>query len=434
MAVSLQSYEVSDLCLGKPALYWLPITATVGEALKALKELKPSHETELSVWNCTHNNKKITANVGDEQEQDCKCLGKICMVDIICYLSCDESLCDPARALSAPITTLLPRVSTRVRLVDPHLSLLKALDLILDGAQNLIVPIEGPKRLSFKKPSQKIGCAAKISPASHEGKEFCWITQEDVLRFLLGFIGAFSPLPSMTIEDLGIVETEVLMVEYNQPAATALNLIKQAYYTQTAVAVVEQDPLQGPKLIGEISPSTLMCCDETVALALATLSAGDLMAYVDCGGPAESLVEIVKRRMNLKLGLDGEREEGQQRGGSIAGPHGLFPGRENGMTDPWEESSDEEFYDGSPSGPLHNARKWHRSCSFKSNKVVYASRSCRASPLTCKPWNSLVAVMAQALAHRVNYVWVTDEDSNLVGVVTTLSILSVFGNHVQSLD
>lgn len=430
MAVSLQSYEVSDLCLGKPALFWLPITASVGDALKALKQ-QSSHDTELGVWNCNHNTGNKVADEGLlHQQVDCRCLGKVCMVDIICYLSTDECLYDPARALSAPITALLPRALTRVRQVDPHTRLLQALELIVDGAQNLIVPIESLKRLSFKKLSQKIGSAKNASPTSHEGKEFCWITQEDVLRFLLGFIAVFSPLPSMTIEDLGIVKTDVLTVEYDKPAVTAVNIIKQASRTQTAVAVIEHDPLQGPKLIGEISPSTLMCCDETVALALATLSAGDFMAYVDCGGPPESLVEIVRRRIDLKTGINGEGEQGS----SIATSKQNYPGKQNHMTDPWEESSDEEFFDGSPTGPLDNNKKWSRLCSFKANKFGYASRSCRASPLTCRPWSSLVAVMVQALAHRVNYVWVTDEESNLVGIVTFLDILGVFWNHLHTLD
>eukprot|EP01018_Ginkgo_biloba_P033080 Gb_18026 [translate_table: standard] len=424
MAVTLQSHEVSDLCLGKPALYWLPVSATVGDALKALKQC---HETELGVWNCDHSLGR-KANEGNELE-DCKCVGKICMVDIICYLSRDESLFDPASALSAPISGLLPRIPSQVRHINGHSSLLQALDLILDGAQNLIVPIETPKRLISKKLSQKIGSTTAVSPTSHGGKEFCWITQEDVVRFLLGFIGVFSPLPSMTIEDLGILNTDVLMVEYDKPATSALHMIQQASRRQTAVAVIENEPMQGPKLIGEISTPTLMCCDETVALALATLSAGDFMAYVDCGGPPESLVELVRKRINQKMGFNhGEGEEGKPMSGSD--PSSRVPDAQLG--DPWEESSDEEFSPGSPTGPLGNSKKWSRS--FKSNKFGYASRSCRAAPLTCRPWSSLVAVMVQALAHRVNYVWVTDEDSNLVGMVTFFDILDVFWNHLQTLD
>lgn len=432
MAVSLKSHEVSDLCLGKPALYWLPVAATVGDALKALKQ--SPHETELGVWNCNHNwldHKKAT-NEG-QQVEDCSCLGKVCMVDIICFLSRDDSLYDPASALSAPVSRLfLPRIPNRVRHVDPSSSLLQALDLILEGAQNLIVPIENHKRLSFKKIGQKIASAGTVSSTSHGGKEFCWINQEDVVRFLLGFIGVFSPLPSMTIEDLGIVNREVLTVEYDKPASSALQMIQLASHTQTAVAVVEHDPLQGPKLIGEISPSTLMYCDETVALALATLSAGDFMAYVDCGGPPESLVELVRRRINQKMGPMGEGEQDQNAGNPIPGSDQPLTERDSLSTDSWEESSDEESAALSPSGPLRTSNKWSRSCSI--NKFGYASRGRRVAPLTCKPWSSLVAVMVQALAHRVNYVWVTDEDSNLVGMVTFLDILDVFWNHLQSLN
>lgn len=59
-----------------------------------------------------------------------------------------------------------------------------------------------------------------------------------------------------------------------------------------------------------------------------------------------------------------------------------------------------------------------------------ARKSGRSVPevVVCQPGSSLVAVMVQALAHRVDHVWVVDEkdDCKVVGIVTFTDILRVF--------
>jgi CBS-domain-containing membrane protein len=50
----------------------------------------------------------------------------------------------------------------------------------------------------------------------------------------------------------------------------------------------------------------------------------------------------------------------------------------------------------------------------------------------CHAGNSLVAVMAQALAHRVGHVWVVEEVTGaLVGVVSCADVLAVLRNHLR---
>ncbi|KAK3016713.1 hypothetical protein RJ639_007525 [Escallonia herrerae] len=63
------------------------------------------------------------------------------MVDVTCFLCMDKNLSSPSSALKAPVSVLLPQVPANlVRHVEPPLSLLEAIDLILQG-QNLVVPI-----------------------------------------------------------------------------------------------------------------------------------------------------------------------------------------------------------------------------------------------------------------------------------------------------
>lgn len=108
MAARLLAHEVADLCLGKPPLRSLSLSSTVGEVLASLKSCE---DYCISIWDCDH-----FKNV---ENQDCLCVGKICMVDIICFLCKQENLASPSLALKSPLTALLPKDSSLVRHVQP---------------------------------------------------------------------------------------------------------------------------------------------------------------------------------------------------------------------------------------------------------------------------------------------------------------------------
>ncbi|PIN22623.1 5'-AMP-activated protein kinase, gamma subunit [Handroanthus impetiginosus] len=382
MAVQLLAYEVADLCLGKPPLRSLSASATVGDALAALKS---SDENFISVWSCDHHSSK--------RNLECVCVGKVCIVDVICYLCREENLGSPALALKSPVSVLLSNVKGLVAHVEPSSSLLEAIDLILQGAQNLVVPIKtNSKRKQLPKSSSP---TSSISPTIHNGEEFCWLTQEDIIRFLLSSIGLFSPIPTLSIDTLGLISDDYLVVDYHSPASSAIEAISRSLLDQTSVAVVDSEGI----LIGEISPFTLACWDETVAAAIMTLSAGDLMAYIDCGGPPEEVVRVVEERLKDK------------------NLHGML---EELLNCPY----DVELL--SPTTPL--SRSWCSRCSSYSARMVRG-----AEAIVCHRWSSLVAVMIQAITHRVNYVWVIEDDSTVVGVVTFANILEVFRDNLESM-
>ncbi|KAH1120933.1 hypothetical protein J1N35_004093 [Gossypium stocksii] len=402
MAVRLLSHELSDLCLGKPALRSLSVTSTIAEALEVLKT---SDDNFVSVWSCDHKAKtssgfESAAGFCDNyDDDDCRCVGKVCMVDVICYLCKDENLVSPSVALKEPVSVLLPKIPGLVLHVEPSCSLLKAIDLILEGAQNLVVPIKtklSNKRKQHQKPSPTV--------TVHKGREFCWLTQEDVIRFLLSSIGLFSPVPAISIDTLGIISSEILTIEYHSPASAAIGAISRTLVDQTSVAVVDSEGC----LIGEISPFTLACCDETVAAAVKTLSSGDLMAYIDCGGPPEDLVRVVSSRLKER-NLNGMLEHF-----SMSMSCGGFS----------SSSSDEESMAASP---LPRSGRYSRSMSYSARMVR------RAEAIVCHPKSSLVAVMIQAISHRVNYVWVIEDDCSLVGIVTFSDMLKVFREHLETI-
>ncbi|KAL8510306.1 hypothetical protein ACS0TY_017205 [Phlomoides rotata] len=386
MAVRLLANVVADLCLGKPPLRSISSSATVADALAALKS---SEENFISVWSCDHFQKR---------NLECLCVGKVCMVDIILYLCREENLSSPASALKSPVSVLLSKSNGCVIHVDPSCSLLDAVDLIVEGAQNLVVPIKSTTTAAISKRKQ-LQKSSSITTV-HKGQEYCWLTQEDVIRFLLCSIGLFSPLPSMSIDTLGIITTEFLAVEYHVPAFAAIEAISRSLADQTSVAVVDCEGT----LIGEISPFTLASCDETLAPAIVTLSVLDLMAYIDFGGPPEEIVRVVETRLKEK-NLDSMINEFMMVN-TYSGHH--------------SSSSEDEL--SSPTTTL--SRQYSRS----------SSRSARtAEAIVCHPRSSLVAVMIQAISHRVNSVWVVEDDCSVVGIVTFASMLEVFRENLESM-
>ncbi|PHU19121.1 hypothetical protein BC332_10272 [Capsicum chinense] len=262
-------------------------------------------------------------------------------------------------------------------------SLLEAIDYMLEGFQNLVIPIHNYTSTKSEK---------NLVQKSSSPKSYCWLTQEDVARFLLNSVGVFSPTRTFSIESLNIIDRKFMTVGYHDPAISALDLITLAHTEQTSVAVVDDDR----RLIEEISGSKLVYCDEDVAAEIMTLSSGDLMAYIDCGGPPEDLIGLVRTRLQeKKLGL-------------------------------MMELMDEE-------SPVPSTSSSASCCSsddesrLSRNGSSGRSSARRSEAITCYPRSSLAAVLIQALAHRASSIWVIDEDDhNLVGVVTFKGILKVF--------
>ncbi|KAG7012426.1 CBS domain-containing protein CBSX5, partial [Cucurbita argyrosperma subsp. argyrosperma] len=390
MAVSLLSHDISDLCLGKPAIRSISISATVADALSVLTRID---EGCISVWSCGDHSSEADSDL------HCRCVGKVCMVDIICFLCRQENLLQPAIALRSPISVLIPEGLELVRHLEPHASLMEAIDLIRDGVHNLVIPIN----MSASKRRNFLETATSNSISSlHNDRQYCWLAPEDIIRYLLNSIGLFSPTAASPINSVNIIETNnILTVHYDDSALSILPLISQALIHQSSVAIVDLDD----KLVGEISPFTLNFCDETLVAAIATLTAGELMAYIDCGGPPDDLVQLVKERLEEK-NLEAVLEFVEEESSPISSSSSIC------------SLSDDEFGCGS-------GRSW---------KIGgYSARVLRRSEaIVCHPWNSLVAVMIQALAHRVSYVWVIQEDGTLAGTVTFASMLAVFRDRLKS--
>nr|XP_027189783.1 CBS domain-containing protein CBSX5-like isoform X2 [Cicer arietinum] len=312
--LSVSGHEVSDLCLGKPPLRSISITDTIADALNAIKKFGDSY---ISVWNCHHSiNKKPQTLINNTKgDFNCKCIGRVCMVDIICFLCKTENLSSPSVALCSPVSVLLSdnNNSSLVRHIQPNASLVEAIDAMHEGVQNLVIAIPNEKRWKMRERE-----FLESDGILHNDKLlYCWLTQEDVMRYLLNSIG--------------------------------------------------------------------------IVPAMSTFSVGDLLAYIDCGGPADQdLVQLGKEETTLPS----------------------WPSFSS-------TSSEEDIWPSGKNGKFGGF----------SSKVVR-----RSEAIVCYPWSSLVAVMIQALAHRVSYVWVVQEDGTLVGIVTFQGMFKIFREHFKSMS
>lgn len=275
---------------------------------------------------------------------------------------------------------------------------------MLEGVQNLVIPIRN--KLTTRRRHVK---SSPNSRTLHGGVEFCWLTQEDIIRYFLNSIAVFSAVASLSIDALDVISTNTLTVDYYSPSISALDSISQSLADQTSVAVV--DGTDGT-LIGEISPLTLGCCHETVAAAIATLSVGELMAYIDCCGPPEDLVKLVEQTLKAK-GLEGMLQYFENISSNCS----------SACVSTSSSSSDEESTVGrSSSGKFNRSTSWYSARMMRRSEAIVCSRK-----------SSLVAVMIQAIAHRVSYVWVMEENCSLIGIVTFSDILKVLREHFENM-
>lgn len=218
--------------------------------------------------------------------------------------------------------------------------------------------------------------------------KYCCLSREDVLRFIIGCLGALAPLPLTSIAALGAINSNYSYIESSTPAIEATQKLPQ---DPSAVAVIESTPDGQCKIIGEISACKLWKCDYLAAAwALANFSAGQFVMGV------EDNVTSSSQQPEFCVNSTGGGNDLVNGGGSRK-PKKLFSSRSIG------------FFSNSAS-PTFGSRSMYRG---------------RSAPVTCKITSSLAAVMAQMLSHRATHVWVTEDESDdvLVGVVGYADIL-----------
>ncbi|KAH6804792.1 Cystathionine beta-synthase family protein [Perilla frutescens var. frutescens] len=402
MASVFLYHVVGDLTVGKPELSEFPETETVAAAIGAIGD---SAEGGIPVWR----KRSLKSPIESAESRQQRFVGILNALDIAAFLARDDCLSDQEKAINTPVSEVVLPDNSALKVVDPGTRLIDALEMMKQGTKRLLVPkslvwrgmskrfsiLFNGKWLKNADPSGSASASASPSAGSSTNTlltlpnalrpppssstssiqdKFCCLSREDVLRFLIGCLGALAPLPLSSIASLGAVNPNYCWIDASCPATEAA---KKLPHDPCAVAVVEPTPEGQQKIIGEISSAKMWKCDYlSTAWALAKLSAGQFVTGVE-------------DHTNLRSSLPDDINNTND----VAG----------------DETS--------------NGGSRLRNPNLSSGRSMYRGRS---SPLTCKVTSSLAAVMAQMLSHRATHVWVTEHDNEdvLVGVVGYTDILA----------
>ncbi|KAA3486594.1 CBS domain-containing protein CBSX6-like [Gossypium australe] len=398
MASVLLYHVVGDLTVGKPELVEFCDVETVESAIRAIGE---STECGIPVW-------KRSSHVGmienNEMRQQ-RFVGILTSLDIISFLAKTQCLEDQDKAMKTQVSDVVVPNNTLLKIVDPGTRLIDALEMMKQGVRRLLVP----KSKVWKGMSKRFSILyngkwlknidngssnnliananrpSSSSAAAYMRDKFCCLSREDMIRFLIGCLGALAPLPLSSISSLGAVNLNYSSIEASLPAVEAT---QKHPGDPTAVAVVEITQDGRHKILGEISASKLWKCDYLAAAwALSNLSAGQFVMGAE---------DNVSSRLLPDFSVNSTVEDNKVANGGGSARARKFSSRSIGFN---------------PVSP-----------SFGMGRTMYRGRS---APLTCKTSSSLAAVMAQMLSHRANHVWVTEDDNDdvLVGMVGYADIL-----------
>ncbi|BAT83540.1 hypothetical protein LR48_Vigan03g041100 [Vigna angularis] len=396
MASVFLYHVVGDLTVGKPELVEFYDSETVESAIRAIGEFP---EGSIPIWK-----KRSHVGIENSEMKQQRFVGIFSSFDIVAFLAKSECLEDQDKALKIPVSEVVVPNNSLLRVVDPATRLIDALDMMKQGVKRLLVP----KSVAWKGMSKRFSAIYygkwlknNDSPSNSSNNlppnmnwspstsgtvirdKYCCLSREDVLRFIIGCLGALAPLPLTSISALGAINADYSYIESSTPAIAATKKLPQ---DPSAVAVIENTSDGQCKILGEISACKLWKCDYLAAAwALANLSAGQFVMGVEDNVSSRSLPEF-----------------------SVDSPTGNSD-LVNGSRKPRKFSS--------------------RNIGFFSNSHSFGSRSMyrgRSAPLTCKFTSSLAAVLAQMLSHRATHVWVTEDDNDdvLVGVVGYTDILA----------
>lgn len=381
MAAIFFHHVVGDLTVGKPQIVELSDADTLHDAARAIAA---SPEGAVPVWRARA--------APEEPPSGARFVGMISAVDIAAFVATAGD-----HAMLATVGEVVQPNPELLREVDPGTRLIDALELMRNGVKRFLVRKNGSWRGLTKRfsmlyngkwlknsesgsPSAASSSNRQLSPFISSANRFCCLSREDILRFLIGCLGALAPIPLSPICSLGAINPHYCHVEASAPAMEAIQKIPR---DPCGVAVVETTPDGVRKIIGDISAYKLWKCDYVAAAwALANLSAGQFVIGADENGstPISAFLEP-----SISSSAVDETEP-------VRSPRLLkkFSSRSIGF--------------------LNSHANQMRS--------MYRGRS---APLTCRSTSSLAAVMAQMLSHRATHVWVTDaeaeEDGVLVGVV-----------------
>lgn len=246
MAGVLETTYIGDLVANKRFLIFAPKDATVEKVLKIMAE---NEITAIPVAASPGQQASVEGTTFFQGSSHY--IGIVSMLDVVLHIG--DNLDDCENALQTPVSDLIGQTieSRALWTAGSRVKLIDGMECMSKGVHRFLVPIHGHNN--------------ERSP--HETTQFRFLTQTDVVSFLLEHIDEMGPCVSRTITDLGLLHPNMaaLSVPSNMILSSALRLMhrKPAF---SSFGVVEASPeeemdssqsqqfgVSGGKLMGSLS-------------------------------------------------------------------------------------------------------------------------------------------------------------------------------------
>ncbi|KAL0695644.1 hypothetical protein Bca4012_062824 [Brassica carinata] len=196
---------------------------------------------------------------GEQRDEAAEIRGDIEFTGYRCvFLAKNKSEClQEDKATKIPVSQILNPNNTLLKQVDPDNRLIDALEMMKQGVRRLLVSksvvwrgmskrfsilYNGKWLMNRENSNSSSGLSSNYSSRPSTSKassrdKFCCLSREDMIRFLIGVLGALAPLPLKSISSLGIINVYYNFIQASFPEIEATKshcviLVRSLYWNK----------------------------------------------------------------------------------------------------------------------------------------------------------------------------------------------------------
>ncbi|KAL2634782.1 hypothetical protein R1flu_006261 [Riccia fluitans] len=246
----LHKTKIGDLAMTKGRVISVPETATV---LDVLHTLTANNITAVAVAGSA--NHWVGAGGTYITEGQTQYIGIVSVLDVVLHIA--DNVSSPRKDMDILAVNIIGQSdeSRTLWTLSPNTTLLEAMEPLSKGVHRFLVPVGG-----MADPSVTGAETVESAP------KFVFLTQTDIVRFLLQNLDMLGPVVGRTVESLGLIDSGIppLAVPANMALVDVLRLMRKEGGL-TAVAVVapmngitpgsQPKPMRGGQILGTLSAS-----------------------------------------------------------------------------------------------------------------------------------------------------------------------------------
>ncbi|KAL3693039.1 hypothetical protein R1sor_006690 [Riccia sorocarpa] len=246
----LQTTKIGDLAMTKGRVISVPDTATVLDVIRSLTE---NNVTAVAVAGSA--NHWVGAGGTYITEGQSQYIGIVSILDVVLHIA--DNVSSPTKDIDILAVNIIGQSdeSRTLWTLSPNTTLLEAMEPLSKGVHRFLVPVGGMTDPSVTGPE-----------TTESAPKFVFLTQSDIVRFLLQSLDMLGPVVGKTVESLGLINSGIppLAVPANMPLVDVLRLMRQEGGLTSLAVVAPMDgttpgsqpkPMRGGKILGTLSAS-----------------------------------------------------------------------------------------------------------------------------------------------------------------------------------